>query len=96
MVRVTRAAVRYVVTGRVQGVGFRWFTREQAGRLAVAGWVANADDGTVHGEAAGTAGAIETFLGALQQGPPGAAVERVSSSTIGADTVPSAGFEIRR
>jgi acylphosphatase len=96
VVTVTRTAVRYLVVGRVQGVGFRWFTREQAGRLAVFGWVANADDGTVYGEAAGTAGAIEAFLGALQQGPPGSAVDRVSSTMIEADAVSSTGFEIRR
>ena len=46
-------ARRFVISGRVQGVGFRWFVRVQARRLGLAGWVANAPDGSVEIAASG-------------------------------------------
>ena len=51
--------------GRVQGVGFRWFVREAARRLDVAGWVRNRPDGSVEVEAEGTEAAIQSLRGAL-------------------------------
>jgi DNA ligase D-like protein (predicted 3'-phosphoesterase) len=70
-----RRALRATVRGRVQGVGFRAATLEEARRLGVQGWVRNAGDGTVlvHAEAPGAAlGELSAFLRA---GPPGAAIE---------------------
>jgi len=66
-----------VVRGRVQGVGFRWFVREQARRLDVAGWVRNRADGCVEVAAEGTNDSIEALRRALEEGPPGAAVASV-------------------
>jgi acylphosphatase len=66
-----------VVRGRVQGVGFRWFVREEARALDLAGWVMNRRDGTVEIEADGPAAAIDAFHAALRQGPDGARVEDV-------------------
>jgi acylphosphatase len=63
------------VRGRVQGVGFRYFVVRESRRLGLAGWVANELDGSVRLVAEGD----ETAIGALQRGPPGAIVERVSS-----------------
>jgi len=66
-----------VVRGRVQGVGFRWFVREAARRLDLAGWVTNRRDGAVEVEAEGRADAIESLKRTLRKGPDGAHVEDV-------------------
>jgi acylphosphatase len=65
-------AVRFWVTGRVQGVGFRWFTHRVALELGLAGRVRNLPDGRVEVEAVGGSEMIETFRLRLRQGPPGA------------------------
>ena len=67
------------VTGRVQGVGFRWFVRERARRLGLSGWVRNLRDGSVEVAAAGDAGQLELLLGELRRGPEGAAVADVQT-----------------
>ena len=64
--------VRLLVSGRVQGVGFRWFVREAARRHRFAGWVRNRPDGSVELEVAGDDGALREFLETLREGPPGA------------------------
>jgi acylphosphatase len=63
------------VTGLVQGVGFRWFVRERARRLDLAGWVKNEPDGSVALAAAGTPAAIAELRRTVLAGPPGARVE---------------------
>jgi acylphosphatase len=65
------------VTGRVQGVGFRWFVRERARRLGLAGWVRNLGDGSVEVAAAGDPGQLDLLIGELRRGPQGSAVEDV-------------------
>jgi acylphosphatase len=65
------------VTGRVQGVGFRWFVREEARRLGLSGWVTNLAGGDVEVAAGGEASSLERLRRALQVGPAGAQVERV-------------------
>lgn len=65
------------VHGRVQGVGFRWWTRRLAMRLGVAGWVRNLSDGSVEVTARGDVEALERLHSALRRGPPMARVERV-------------------
>ena len=65
------------VHGRVQGVGFRWFTREEARRLGLSGWVTNRAGGEVEVEAGGEAFSLERLRRALEVGPPGAHVERL-------------------
>jgi acylphosphatase len=66
-----------IVRGRVQGIGFRWFVREHAQRLGVAGWVRNLPDGSVELEVAGADAAILELMRYGGQGPEGAAVEAV-------------------
>jgi acylphosphatase len=66
--------IHVVARGRVQGVGFRWFVREAARRLDLAGWVLNRADGGVEVEAEGPAPAIESLRVALAKGPDGAVV----------------------
>ena len=82
------------VRGRVQGVGFRWFVVREARRLGLSGWVSNEHDGSVRTVAEGPAEAIERFAAALEQGPTGAVVDRVSAVRMPATgTFPS--FEVR-
>lgn len=84
----------FVVHGRVQGVGFRWWTRSQARRLGVTGTVSNRADGSVEVRARGSEEALAQFRLLLEQGPPGAEVTAVrESETSGTPTHP---FEIVR
>ena len=71
------SALHVVVRGRVQGVGFRWFVREQARPLGVAGWVRNRPDGCVEVAASGDADVLSRFRGLLREGPPGASVTAI-------------------
>ena len=70
------------MTGLVQGVGFRWFVRERARRLGLAGWVRNAPDGSVAVAAAGTPESLADFRRALLDGPPGARVDELRDLAI--------------
>ncbi len=89
-----RIAKHAVVRGVVQGVGFRWYAKERARELGLAGWVQNLPDGGVEVWAEGAAKAVEEFLGWLRHGPPAARVESVDLS----DESPtgSVRFEVRR
>jgi len=68
------------VVGRVQGVSFRAFTRRQADRLQLTGWVRNERDSSVRLIAEGPRYALEKLLLAVQDGPPGARVDGVTAS----------------
>ena len=63
------------ISGRVQGVGFRWFVREEARRLGVSGWVTNLPAGEVEVKAAGERSSIDRLRQVLHVGPSGAQVE---------------------
>ena len=65
------------VVGRVQGVYFRAFTRNQARALGLTGWVRNEYYGSVHLEAEGPRAALETLLAAVRRGPSEARVDHV-------------------
>jgi len=67
-------AIRAVVTGAVQGVGFREATRHRAHELGAMGWVRNTDEGTVAVHAEGPAAAIDALAAFLREGPRGATV----------------------
>jgi acylphosphatase len=69
-----RVGVRWRLRGRVQGVGFRWFTRNAARELGVAGKVRNLPDGRVEIEAVAPQGVLEHFKERVLEGPPGARV----------------------
>lgn len=70
-------ARRYVIGGRVQGVGFRFFTETAAEREGLHGWVRNLPDGRVEIAAEGDAEAVERFERHLRNGPRGARVDEV-------------------
>ena len=71
------AVAHWQVIGRVQGVGFRWFVRQQARRWGVRGWVRNRPDGSVEISAAGPSEALEGLMAGVRRGPPGADVAEV-------------------
>lgn len=75
--RAPLEALHVVVRGRVQGVGFRYFVRERARALRLAGWVRNLPDGCVEVFAQGEDAALERLRAALRAGPPGARVAAV-------------------
>jgi acylphosphatase len=71
------SARRYVVSGRVQGVGFRYFVEKNAARIGVTGWVRNLDDGGVEVHAQGSAAQLTELEGLLREGPRWAEVRGV-------------------
>ena len=72
-----RIARRFVVSGRVQGVGFRWFTQDTAAQEGVKGWVRNLPDGRVEAHVEGEEEAVTRVERAIRTGPRGARVEQV-------------------
>jgi len=84
----------FLIHGRVQGVGFRWWTAGEARRLGLRGCVRNRADGAVEVRIAGPAEQVAELARRLRQGPPGARVETVEESR-GQLPLP-AGFEIVR
>lgn len=76
----TQLTRRYLVRGRVQGVGFRFFVEREARLLGVTGWVRNVPDGTVEVLASGTHDQHVQLRGRLYQGPRGARVDDVAES----------------
>jgi acylphosphatase len=70
--------VNITVTGRVQGVGFRYFARSEAFHLGIKGLVRNMPDGSVYIEAEGESDSIDKFIAWCKEGPPHAHIENVS------------------
>jgi acylphosphatase len=89
-----RVARRFVVSGRVQGVGFRYFALDAARRDGLHGYVTNHDDGTVEAVAEGESEAVERFERALRRGPSRSRVEQVMVEEREPE-MKSTGFEIR-
>src|ERR1700752_2435822 len=76
----TTEARRFVVRGRVQGVGFRWFVEREAHILGIAGWVRNNSDGSVEVMAQGTRDQLSGLRSRLREGPRAARVDAVEES----------------
>jgi acylphosphatase len=89
-----RVARRLVISGRVQGVGFRHFTLEAARREGVNGWVRNLPDGRVEAYVEGDLEAVDRLERSVRHGPRGARVEMVDALSEPA-TGAYAGFAIR-
>ena len=77
---MAQRAVRVVIAGRVQGVGFRAFVAGEAARHEIAGWVRNRRDGTVEAVFIGEGAAVDTMLAACRRGPRLAEVSDVEVS----------------
>jgi acylphosphatase len=73
-------ARRFIVRGRVQGVGFRWFVEREAHMLGIAGWVRNNHDGSVEVLAQGTRDQLLGLHSRLREGPRAARVDAVEIS----------------
>lgn len=85
----------FLVSGDVQGVGFRHFARERALEHGLSGWVRNRGDGKVEGQAQGDVSALGLFLADLRRGPVTASVGSVGSSPL--PEIPGEGsFRIER
>ena len=72
------SARRAVVSGRVQGVGFRFFAERAAKKAGVVGWVRNLPDGRVETVVEGSDDAVDRYLGELRKGPLGSRVTDVA------------------
>jgi acylphosphatase len=82
-------AVTVKVTGRVQGVSFRWYAVQEAERRGVAGWVRNEPDGSVAAHLEGDDGAVDAMVDWLREGPSYASVRDVAVTEVqptGADS----------
>jgi acylphosphatase len=88
-------ARRYVIRGRVQGVGFRFFVQASGAREGLTGYVRNLPDGRVETAIEGDMEAVERFERAIYQGPRGAIVENVECHET-APTGRTTGFIVRR
>ncbi len=69
--------LHFLIQGRVQGVGFRWFVQREAGELDLRGWVRNTEDGDVEVVASGSAEDLAELRSSLRRGPRGARVDRL-------------------
>jgi acylphosphatase len=78
--RISIQGRRFLVRGRVQGVGFRWFVEREAHILQVAGWVRNNPDGSVEVLAQGTREQLAGLYSRLREGPRAARVDAVEAS----------------
>jgi acylphosphatase len=87
------SAMRLVVHGEVQGVGFRDAVRSEAESAGAAGWVRNRSDGAVEIHVEGDDDAVERLASFAERGPRGAEVDRVERDD--ADPEGSSGFSVR-
>ncbi|MCB1539501.1 MAG: acylphosphatase [Rhodoblastus sp.] len=88
-------ARRVLVSGCVQGVGFRYFVVDEARALGLAGFVRNLRDGRVEAEVSGPADKVEALIAACRRGPPGSRVDGVEIAAASAAVLLEP-FEIRR
>ena len=84
---------RLEISGRVQGVGFRYAIQHEATRRGVSGWVRNRRDGSVEALVHGPSDAVEALIAWARQGPPGALVDEMKIEP--ADERAEAGFSLR-
>ena len=75
-------ARRWVIVGRVQGVGYRHFACQAAGALGVRGWIRNLPEGGVEVQAAGPPALLDRFVAELRRGPRGSRVEDVEETLL--------------
>jgi acylphosphatase len=88
-------ARRYVISGRVQGVGFRWYVMRRAQALKLRGVVRNLPDGRVEVVAAGSDEAVKRFEDDLREGPSLARVTGIDQSELPADQIWGTSFKVR-
>ena len=69
--------LHFLIGGRVQGVGFRWFVQREAAQLDLRGWVRNTEEGEVEVLAAGASEELDRLRRSLERGPRGSGVDRL-------------------
>jgi acylphosphatase len=74
--------LHFLIQGRVQGVGFRWFVHREARELELRGWVRNTEDGHVEVVASGAVRDLAELRASLHKGPRGSRVDRVIEHTL--------------
>ena len=74
--------LHFLIQGRVQGVGFRWFVHREASELDLRGWVRNTEDGDVEVVAAGKEADLVELRASLRRGPRGSRVDRLVEHTL--------------
>jgi acylphosphatase len=77
-----RIARHLIISGRVQGVGFRYYTMDAAHREGVTGYVCNRPDGRVEAYVEGEAEAVTRVERAIRRGPPGSRIEEVEADAV--------------
>lgn len=87
-------AYRWVISGRVQGVGFRWFVLRAAQRLGVRGWARNLWDGRVEVMGQGALSMLQDFEEGLHKGPLLSRVENVEKVEVTSEVSTFKSFEI--
>jgi acylphosphatase len=88
---VSRSAIRLIIEGRVQGVGYRWWALSKAVRLGLDGWVRNRRDGDVEAVFAGLADKVDDMIRVCHRGPEAARVASVQVQPHADD--PGKGFQ---
>jgi acylphosphatase len=88
------AARRYVISGRVQGVGFRYFAQDAAVRENLSGFVRNLADGRVEAVVEGEEESVDRFERSIRRGPRGARVDDVEVQALPGGAG-AAGFHVR-
>ena len=86
-------ARRVRVTGRVQGVFFRAWSRNEAQQLGISGWIRNCADGSVEAQVEGDESTVQQMIARLRQGPPGARVDDLEMEIAEAEDAGS--FDVR-
>jgi acylphosphatase len=89
------STIRLLISGAVQGVGFRYFVVRKAATLGLLGWARNLPDGRVEVVAKGISESLNLLHDAVSAGPPNARVVRVDRSEISDDAISSNAFEIK-
>jgi len=74
--------LHFLIQGRVQGVGFRWFVQREAGQLDLRGWVRNTEEGEVEVVASGTPDELAKLRASLRLGPRGSRVDHLVEHTL--------------
>jgi acylphosphatase len=74
--------VHFLIRGRVQGVGFRWFVHREASELNLRGWVRNTEEGDVEVVASGSPEDLEDLRSSLRRGPRGSRVDGILEHTL--------------
>ncbi len=86
--------IRLLITGKVQGVGFRFYTCQEANRLGIQGWVMNKANGQVEAVAIGEENLVDQFINWCKDGPVTAKVTRIEIQDYAGKDIE--GFEVRR